>query len=295
MFAELMGKDQGTNRGRGGSMHIADPKLGIFGANGIVAGGPPDRRGSGGGGPTPGRRRSGGGVLRRRGLGPGGIPRGHEPGRGVEAAGDLLLREQRVRRVLPGRRPSTPPPSSSGPRATASRTWRSTATTWRRRPRSWTTWWSRDPGGSGPGRGRSHHLPVARPLRGGPAALPVAGRGRAPGRLAIRCSSMPTALDEAGVGATTRSRQLEATVAERARRRRGGCPGRWPTRRPATLTDFVVRARPARAEPPPPAERCAGVPHHGRHPVRSRSRARPRTNGSSWPASTSGPEATCSA
>src|SRR3954466_12004876 len=37
MFAELMGKDGGTNRGRGGSMHIADPKLGIFGANGIVA------------------------------------------------------------------------------------------------------------------------------------------------------------------------------------------------------------------------------------------------------------------
>ncbi|MGH9096486.1 MAG: thiamine pyrophosphate-dependent dehydrogenase E1 component subunit alpha, partial [Acidimicrobiales bacterium] len=41
MFAELMGKDQGTNRGRGGSMHIADPKLGIFGANGVVAAGLP--------------------------------------------------------------------------------------------------------------------------------------------------------------------------------------------------------------------------------------------------------------
>ena len=41
MFAELMGKDGGTNRGRGGSMHIADPTLGIFGANGIVAAGIP--------------------------------------------------------------------------------------------------------------------------------------------------------------------------------------------------------------------------------------------------------------
>ncbi|HEV7761220.1 MAG TPA: thiamine pyrophosphate-dependent enzyme [Acidimicrobiales bacterium] len=41
MFAELMAKDQGTNRGRGGSMHIADPALGIFGANGIVAAGLP--------------------------------------------------------------------------------------------------------------------------------------------------------------------------------------------------------------------------------------------------------------
>ena len=41
MFAELMGKDEGTNRGRGGSMHIADPNIGIFGANGIVAAGLP--------------------------------------------------------------------------------------------------------------------------------------------------------------------------------------------------------------------------------------------------------------
>ena len=41
MFAELMAKDAGTNRGRGGSMHIADPTLGIFGANGIVGAGLP--------------------------------------------------------------------------------------------------------------------------------------------------------------------------------------------------------------------------------------------------------------
>jgi len=36
-----MARDAGTNRGRGGSMHIADPNLGIFGANGIVAAGLP--------------------------------------------------------------------------------------------------------------------------------------------------------------------------------------------------------------------------------------------------------------
>lgn len=41
MFAELMAKAEGTNRGRGGSMHIADPTLGIFGANGIVGAGLP--------------------------------------------------------------------------------------------------------------------------------------------------------------------------------------------------------------------------------------------------------------
>jgi 2-oxoisovalerate dehydrogenase E1 component len=40
-FAELFGRDSGSCRGRGGSMHIADPSLGIFGANGIVGAGVP--------------------------------------------------------------------------------------------------------------------------------------------------------------------------------------------------------------------------------------------------------------
>ena len=41
MMAELFGRATGTNRGLGGSMHIADPSRGIFGANGIVAAGVP--------------------------------------------------------------------------------------------------------------------------------------------------------------------------------------------------------------------------------------------------------------
>jgi TPP-dependent pyruvate/acetoin dehydrogenase alpha subunit len=41
MMAELMGKAAGTNSGRGGSMHVADPSLGILGANGIVGAGLP--------------------------------------------------------------------------------------------------------------------------------------------------------------------------------------------------------------------------------------------------------------
>ena len=41
MFAELLGRDTGTNHGHGGSMHIADLSLGIYGANGIVAAGTP--------------------------------------------------------------------------------------------------------------------------------------------------------------------------------------------------------------------------------------------------------------
>ena len=41
MFAELMGRQDGVCGGHGGSMHIADPERGIFGANGIVGAGIP--------------------------------------------------------------------------------------------------------------------------------------------------------------------------------------------------------------------------------------------------------------
>lgn len=41
MLAELMARETGLNRGRGGSMHVADVELGVLGANGIVAGGVP--------------------------------------------------------------------------------------------------------------------------------------------------------------------------------------------------------------------------------------------------------------
>ena len=39
MMAEIMGKEAGYCRGKGGSMHIADMSVGILGANGIVGGG----------------------------------------------------------------------------------------------------------------------------------------------------------------------------------------------------------------------------------------------------------------
>src|ERR1700716_4649087 len=38
MFAELLGKEAGYFRGKGGSMHIADPETGNLGANAIVGG-----------------------------------------------------------------------------------------------------------------------------------------------------------------------------------------------------------------------------------------------------------------
>jgi TPP-dependent pyruvate/acetoin dehydrogenase alpha subunit len=41
MMAEIYGKETGTCKGKGGSMHIADLDRGMLGANGIVGGGPP--------------------------------------------------------------------------------------------------------------------------------------------------------------------------------------------------------------------------------------------------------------
>lgn len=41
MMAELYGRSTGYNKGKGGSMHIAWPELGILGANGILAAGLP--------------------------------------------------------------------------------------------------------------------------------------------------------------------------------------------------------------------------------------------------------------
>lgn len=47
MMAELLAKETGYARGRGGSMHIADTSTGNLGANGIVAGGVPIATGAG--------------------------------------------------------------------------------------------------------------------------------------------------------------------------------------------------------------------------------------------------------
>lgn len=47
MLAELLGKETGYCRGRGGSMHIADVKTGNLGANGVVGGGIPIAAGVG--------------------------------------------------------------------------------------------------------------------------------------------------------------------------------------------------------------------------------------------------------
>lgn len=47
LFAEIWGKSDGCNGGRGGSMHIYEPEVGFLGTNGIVAAGIPIASGAG--------------------------------------------------------------------------------------------------------------------------------------------------------------------------------------------------------------------------------------------------------
>jgi acetoin:2,6-dichlorophenolindophenol oxidoreductase subunit alpha len=59
MMAELFGRVDGSCKGKGGSMHIADVSRGMLGANGIVGGGPPLACGAG----LTAKRKGSGGVC----------------------------------------------------------------------------------------------------------------------------------------------------------------------------------------------------------------------------------------
>jgi TPP-dependent pyruvate/acetoin dehydrogenase alpha subunit len=104
MFCELLGKEEGYCRGKGGSMHIADQSHGNLGANAIVGGSMGIATGA---------------ALTAKLLGKddvtvcffgdgataqGLMVRGHEHGRAVEPAGHLCLREQRLFRIHQDRR-----------------------------------------------------------------------------------------------------------------------------------------------------------------------------------------------
>ena len=99
MFAELLGKEAGYCKGKGGSMHIADPDTGNLGANAIVARQHRHRHRRGVFGQASGHRSGRGLLLRRRRARPGRALRSHESGGALEAAGHLRLRKQHVQRV----------------------------------------------------------------------------------------------------------------------------------------------------------------------------------------------------
>jgi pyruvate dehydrogenase E1 component alpha subunit len=98
MFAELLGKEIGYCKGKGGSMHIADPATGNLGANAIVGGSAGIATGAAYASKYLKNGRVavcffGEGALGRAAL------RGDEPRAALEAAGHLRVREQRLQRV----------------------------------------------------------------------------------------------------------------------------------------------------------------------------------------------------
>ena len=126
---ELLGKEAGYCRGKGGSMHIADheQRQPRRERDRRRLGRDRHRRGVLG---QAARHRPGRGLLLRRGRARPGAPlRGDEHGRALDAAGDLRLREQPLQRVHALRRghggrsiPARPRRSGSPPRRSTGRT-----------------------------------------------------------------------------------------------------------------------------------------------------------------------------
>ena len=96
MFCELLGKEEGYCRGKGGSMHIADQSHGNLGANAIVGGSMGIATGAALSAKLLGQDRRRCLLLRRRRNRAGADVRGHEHGGAVAPAGHLRLREQRL-------------------------------------------------------------------------------------------------------------------------------------------------------------------------------------------------------
>ena len=94
MFAELLGKEAGYCRGKGGSMHIADPDTGNLGANAIVGGSTGIATGAAFSSKQLGNGRVAVCFFGEGALGQGAVLRSDEYGGVVEASGDLRLRKQ---------------------------------------------------------------------------------------------------------------------------------------------------------------------------------------------------------
>jgi hypothetical protein len=99
MFAELLGKEAGYCKGKGGSMHIADPATGNLGANAIVGGSAGIATGAAFPPSVSATARVAVCFFGEGALGPGRALRSDESGAAVEAAGDLRLREQSLYRI----------------------------------------------------------------------------------------------------------------------------------------------------------------------------------------------------
>ena len=204
------------SKGKGGSMHLFDKSVNFLGGHGIVGAHLPLAAGVGLRDQVPGRRPGRAVLLRRRGGAGGRVPRVDEPGRAVEAAGDLHLREQPLR---DGHRASTArsprPRSGASPRPTACPA---------RRCDGMDVLAVRDVVGArgragAPGQDadphRGAHLPLPRPLdaRPGRRGVPDQGGGRA------REAARPHRALHASAALQDGVADARTTLAERSRRR----------------------------------------------------------------------------
>ncbi len=101
MFAELLGKEAGYCKGKGGSMHIADQDTGNLGANAIVGGSAGIATGAAFSSKMAQDRSGHGLFLRRWRARPGCALRSDEHGFTLETAGHLCLRKQSLQRIHP--------------------------------------------------------------------------------------------------------------------------------------------------------------------------------------------------
>ena len=97
MMAEMYGKVEGCSRGRGGSMHLFDAATRFYGGNAIVGGGLPLAVGLALADKLQGRERVTACFFGDGAVAEGEFHESHEPGRAVEPAGAVLLREQPLR------------------------------------------------------------------------------------------------------------------------------------------------------------------------------------------------------
>ena len=97
VMAELFGREDGTARGRGGSMHIFDGERRFMGGYGIVGGNLPIAAGLALASRPEGHRRRHGLHVRRRRLQHRQLRRDDEPGGALEPADRLPRREQPLR------------------------------------------------------------------------------------------------------------------------------------------------------------------------------------------------------
>ena len=104
VLGELMQRDNGLMRGKGGSMHLTSEEHGVMGSYAIIGAHLPIACGAAWRAQYKGAGRRHGLLLRRRHHQHRRVPRGAELRRGLEAAGDLRLREQPLHGIHADRR-----------------------------------------------------------------------------------------------------------------------------------------------------------------------------------------------